>query len=140
MGIRHYFNNLFGSNDTFVANAYSGSEYIWLLFLKNSNSIEKVSINPDGELKIVLTNREVISKLRLPYKNLHKEERNQAYEYLSVFADGGDGEVVTICENYEIPANYSYIVTDEGQLIRKGPGNNLWVDRGRYDHFTERHL
>lgn len=131
--ILDWVNNWLGSNITYVANAYSHADYIWLRFQREELSIEEISAGLQS-LEINVKNKEMkMSLVRVPFNEAHIERRNTAREYLTVFARNRDGSKITICENFEIPANRSYIVTDKGGIKEQAYGGDIWEDfEGHY--------
>lgn len=128
-----WINNWFGSNITYVANAYSPADYIWLRFQREELSIEEISAGLQS-LEINVKNKEMkMSLVRVPFNEAHIERRNTAREYMTVFARNRDGTKITICENFEIPANRSYIVTEKGGIKEQAYGGDIWEDfEGHY--------
>jgi len=141
------FNNLFGSNITYITNAYSRSGFVWLLFHYEKLTIDSVRLGPSNEpqnINISLTqgndqtveaeniiiigtvrnyNYETmpidsvkIERVRLPFREDHRKRRYTASEFLTVFAENQNGTLTAICENFEIPANRSFIITDRGAI------------------------
>lgn len=133
---RDQFNSWFGSNETHVANAYSHSDCIWLCFQREKLTIDQVSINTNSS-SVILNNKKMKEQLlKVPFNEVHKQRRYTSSEFLTVFAKDLHGNVITICENYEIPANRSYIVTDRGGIKESVYGGNLWEDYDGHYHKT----
>lgn len=164
------FNNLFGSNITYITNAYSRSDCIWLLFHYGKLTIDSVKPGPSNEpqnINVSLThgkdqtvtaNNIIITGtainyncekltidsliqslgakqcLRLPFNDEHKKRRYSASEFLTVFAENQNGTLTAICENYEISANRSFIITDQGAIKPSVYGGNIWTDENGYNH------
>ncbi len=128
-----WFNNLLGNNTTYVANAYSNADYIWLRFQREELSIEDISAGLRS-IEIDVKSKETkMSLVRVPFNEAHIERRNTIREYMTVFAMNSDGSKVTICRNLEIPANRSYIVTDKGGITESVYGGDIWEDfEGHY--------
>ena len=118
--LRDQFNSWFGSNETHVANAYSGSDHIVLLFQSERLTTDQISATikflngtNDSEVKILVIKKIEKQLVRVPFNQVHKQRRRTAYEFLTVFAENRES---AICENYRIPANRSYIITNEGGI------------------------
>lgn len=128
-----WFNNWMGNNVTYVANAYSHADFIWLRFQRDELSIEEIRAGLRS-IEIDVKSREMkMSLVRVPFNEAHIERRDTTHEYMTVFARNRDGSKITICENLEIPANRSYIVTDKGGIKETAYGGNVWEDfEGHY--------
>ncbi|KAG4071414.1 hypothetical protein HA402_011568 [Bradysia odoriphaga] len=131
--ITDWINNFMGNNVTYVANAYSHADYVWLRFQREELSIEEISAGLKS-IEIDVKHKEMkMSLVRVPFNEVHIERRNTIREYMTVFARNRDGSKTTICENFEIPANRSYIVTDKGGIKEQAYGGDVWEDfEGHY--------
>ena len=132
------FNSYFGSNITYVANAYSTERDRFVRFTWSTTRLEadkiEAALNPT-DLKVSLETRwQRVSNaqlLRIPYGRYHKQERRETYAYMTLISD----DEVLLTSNYEIGANKSYILTKEGQVVRQKYGSsNLFEDECGYDH------
>ena len=137
--IAAHFNNNFGSNITHVANAFSTSEdqWIWICFHTEqlSSKTIKLAISTENNVSIGSnwTNVTRYALMRVPYRQIHRQQRFNAWEHLTVISL--DGNLLT--SNYVIEANCSFIVTKEGGIKAQMYGGNLWVDISGRNHYPE---
>ena len=132
-------NSWFGSNVTYVANAYPSAKYVWLLFHNKTLTLTNVSLSGsarefDIKIDTKVENEKVTEKVRIPYKDFHKKQRKTSDEYITILAKDKDGEDVKICENYCIGANRSFIITKEGGLKPQKYGGDIWTDESGVNH------
>ena len=119
-----------------VANTFSTSknEWIWIWShtkpLPTSVICATLDANSDASEENgwrTVTNYQLI---RVPYQQVHRQQRSSAWEYLTVISH----EKQMIVSNYEIEANASFIVTREGGIIPQQYGGDLWIDRHGTNH------
>jgi hypothetical protein len=75
-----------------------------------------------------------IERVRLPFKEDHRKRRYSASEFLTIFAENQNGTLTAICENFEISANRSFIITNQGAIKPSLYGGDIWTDENRYNH------
>lgn len=133
-GVTSWFNNWFGSNITYIANAYSKADHVWALFSYKELSVDEIKASISG-LSLSQLNANVNFKsqgvnegLRIPFNDVHKKRRDTYCEYVTILAKEPNGSVTTICENLKVLANRSIIVTNKGSVQEQMYGGNLWVD------------
>ncbi len=78
------FNSALGSNITYIANAYSHSDFIWLIFHSKELSTDQISMQiqlseiagvvPNPSVNITLNNVEINERVRVPFNDVHKNE------------------------------------------------------------------
>ena len=134
------FNNTFGSNITYVANAYSRNEneWIWVCFHTEKLSVESINLAVNKEdgasIEANLAKSTNHAWVRVPYRDVHKKRRNTCWEYLTVISHNGK---VLIAHNYEIEANRSFIVTKQGGLKTQKYGGDVWEDERGNNHYPK---
>ena len=86
--LRDQFNSWFGSNETHVANAYSRSDHIVLLFQSERLTTDQISATikflngtNDSEAKILVIKKIEKQLVRVPFNQVHKQRRRTAYEF-----------------------------------------------------------
>ena len=125
-----WINNIFGSNITHVANAYPRD--IWVLFHSRQCSIDfKISLQKLTPTVDISTtdNGAITENIRVKTRSVYRKERDQRNEYLSIYTYEENGQKRLICENKQILANKSFIITQDGYIIDQNYGDNVWVDR-----------
>jgi hypothetical protein len=110
--IADHFNSWVGSNITHLANASGGT--ILVAISENSMKIKSVSTS-----YIEFENNNNASKFNILDRQVYKYPRKNANDYLTAVSHNGK----TICENFRIGANKSYIFTKE-QILRQKYGNS----------------
>ena len=82
-------------------------------------------------IQIVLENDQNVSRFSIPNRKFHRYERSYSYDYMTVVNYQGK----VICESYRMEPNYSYIVTEDNQVIQQNYGDgNLFMDRYGNEH------
>lgn len=137
--IQDKFNSWFGSNITYVANAYAGTKYIRVFFHRNDIDFKRIALgarNREVNVDIVLENNKETESVRLAYDDPpHQKRRTDGFMMMSIFPEHEDGILdKSICENYQISPNRSFIVTKSGSLAQQKYGGDLWEDCYGNDH------
>lgn len=135
----NFINNNFGSNVTHLSNAYPDT----LIAIFHSKRIDftvlphfLVNTGPDVVNRNMVNS--VYQSVRIPFGDTHVQHRYTEMEYLTIVPINAQGENGFICKNYAIPANWSYIVTKNGGIIRQMYGDsNLWLDELGHSHKGE---
>ena len=129
------FNNIFGSNITFVANAYPRD--IWVLFASTIYSYD-VSVSVQTTTPTIVIKRTAtganIESIRVKSRGYNRKERSQSTEYLSIYTTDANGAKRIVCENKQILANKSFIITQDGYIVDQKYGANIWIDRDGHKH------
>jgi hypothetical protein len=129
---REEYNNIsakVGSNKTYITNACPLAGCIWLHFRYKQPGTDQI-------------NEEINESAPVAYGGDYIKLRDTYYEFLTVDFKNLDGTSTTICENYKIFRNRSFIVTDivEGKhtgictITPSGYGKNIWEDEKGYNH------
>ncbi len=135
--IQSEFNNTFGSNITHVANAYTGTDFVWLLFNSTETDYEieiTIAKPPTATVRTKAT-KDIYEEIRVPKFDYHKKRRNQSTEYLTVFTYNRDGSTFYICKNYKILANRSFIITNNGSIKESVYGGSIWEEINGVNHY-----
>lgn len=135
--VQSHFNNMFGSNITYVANAYSNAEYIWLVFNSTETDYEvefALSAKPSAIIK-TKNGKEIQEEIRVSKFDYHKKRRNDATEYLTAFTYNEDKTVFYICKNFKILANRSFIITSKGTIKESVYGGSIWEQENGVNHY-----
>jgi hypothetical protein len=145
------FNSALGSNITYIANAYSHSGFIWLIFHSKELTTDQISMQiqlsqiagvvvPNPSVNKTLNNVEINERVRVPFNDVHKKRRDTHYEFLTIFTKNRDQTDVTIiCDNYKIFANRSFIVTNKGAIKESVYGGSVWEDTdAKYHKITNK--
>ena len=133
------FNSICGSNITYVANAFSTSEdqWIWICFhrdrFSSQNILEAINTKRDASIGSRWKNVTDYELMRVPYRQVHRQERSEAWERLTVISN--DATLLTC--NFLIQANRSFIVTRVGGIKAQMYGGNLWEDESRKNHYPQ---
>ncbi|CAG2113093.1 unnamed protein product [Medioppia subpectinata] len=118
--IMDFINNWFGNNTTYITNAYSKAEFCWVHFHTKQLAIEAAHSAQHVD---------TVESVRLPYLDEHNKRRTTDTLLLTVLAQNRDGTVSPICNDYEISANRSFIITDEGGLKPSSDDPiDIWTD------------
>ena len=130
--IQDTFNSWFGSNITYVANAYP--QDIWVYFHTKKLDVSSGSVSASNSIsaEVQLEREPNTEKVKVDFKDFHKKRRTDSRMFLSVFTVGA--KQVPLCENYEISPNRSIIVTETGQIKPQKYGGNIWTDEFGVDH------
>jgi len=136
LNIKAFFNNLFGSNITYIANSYSQSDFIWAIFHNKKTNILFTSTGTTLTIKPE-SDENQIEYERIPYGNYLKKERGRIQEYLTIVARNRNGSEEIICKNKTILACQSFIVTDKCQVIRSKYGG-IWEDEHGIYYFPNK--
>ena len=114
------FNNLFGSNVTHIANAYKTPENFLHVFY-HSEELPSPGLNPVATEMITIS-----------YMHYHKKERSNASDYCTIKLPNG----VTLCSNFKLRANQSFIIAKNGEIkLQKYGARNLFEDEKGNNHF-----
>jgi uncharacterized membrane protein len=135
--ITNHFNNWFGSNITYVANAYSTSEdqWIWICFHTTVLSLEiiRLAISAEHNASIEANWKHVTCHklVRVSYHGFRKQLRTAASEFLTTISH----DRKWIIPNYVIEANRSFIVTRQREIMSQKYGGKLWEDERGINHY-----
>ncbi|RNA30124.1 hypothetical protein BpHYR1_005472 [Brachionus plicatilis] len=123
-----WWNDMFGSNTTHVANAYPRD--IWVLFHSKRCVIQyKLNLSTNPEFSFWSEDKDAITQEeRVKTRNVSRKYRNQSVEYLTIFTYDENGNERSICKNKQILANRSFIVSNDGYIYDQKYGANVWID------------
>jgi hypothetical protein len=121
--IADQFNSWVGSNKSYLANASGGT--ILVAICENSMKIKSVSTS-----NIEFENNTNASKFNILDRQVYKYPRKNANDYLTAISHNGK----TICENFRIGANKSYVITKDQILRHKPDDRNFFKDENDNEH------
>jgi len=138
-----YFNSWFGSNVTFIANAYSREphRYVWVCFhatVLRANMIE-LALQPSiGRVSVEARWKSLCNDqlIMIPFQEHHRQHRRRRETYINMTVISDEGEL--LFSNFEIRANASYVITRDRRIIRQKYGSsNLFQDEYGTDHISK---
>lgn len=137
--VQDFFNSTFGSNETYVSNAYSNTPYVYVYFTKEKLTLSELKLlvsNKSANAETSISIQKITSMVKIPQGDYHKYRRTSGIEYMTVMPVKNDGSFESyICENYQISPNRSFIITKNGGIKpQKYGSNNLWEDESGFDH------
>ena len=115
------FNRTFGSNITHLANAYG--QGLSVTFVNRYTRITGIDLST-GHIEFSDENA-ISTKFYVPNRTVHKYPRSNTDEYMTLVCTNTRK---VICENYPVPANKSYIVTQAGAIMEQKYGSSNFFE------------
>ena len=113
-------------------------KYIEFLIHTDELTIEDIKLglemqdklSPNASLNI--KNKTIDSSAKIPYKDYHKQKRNNAWDSITIVSH--DSKILV--KNYKIQSNRSFIMTKGGGIKPQKYGGNIWEDESGVNHYA----
>lgn len=131
--LQNVFNSWFGSNITYISNAYSKSDYVRVIFHRENFKITKLTAKFPDDMAVEVKPQEEMEVIKISFGNFHQKRRTDSNLKLTIFPGEQDQDPIVV--NYQICANRSFIVTNQHDLKPQMYGsNNMFLDEHGVDH------